>query len=47
MKLVRNILLFIALMFGFIIQAEIYQNELWNFDAAYYRASRCTVTEAV
>ncbi len=42
MKLVRNILIFFVIIFGFDMQAEIYQNELWNFEAAYYVVSNYT-----
>lgn len=42
MKYVRAILLFFAISFGFVMQAEIYQNMLWNFNGAYYLASRYT-----
>ncbi len=39
MKLVRNILLFFVIILGFIMQAEIYQTQLWNFEADYYVVS--------
>lgn len=44
MKHVRNILLLIAIVFGFVMQAEIYQNELGNFNGAYYLMSRYTTS---
>ncbi|MDO4976350.1 MAG: DUF1430 domain-containing protein [Eubacteriales bacterium] len=46
MKHVRNILLLIILMFGFILQAEIYQNELWTYNGAYYLCSEFNVSES-
>ncbi|MCD8327596.1 MAG: hypothetical protein LUC25_00690 [Ruminococcus sp.] len=42
MKHVRNILLLITIIFAFIMQAEVYQNMLWNFNGAYYLSSRYT-----
>lgn len=38
-------MLFFALVLGFILQTEIYQSELGNFDAAYYRVSHYEVTK--
>lgn len=45
MKHIRNILLLITIIFGFIMQAETYQNMLWCFDGAYYLSSRYTVVD--
>lgn len=42
MKHIRNILLFIAILFAFVMQAEVYQNMLWNFSGAYYLSSAYT-----
>lgn len=42
MKHIRNILLLITIIFGFVMQAEVYQNMLWNFNGAYYLSSRYT-----
>ena len=36
MKHIRNILLLITIIFAFVMQAEVYQNMLWNFNGAYY-----------
>ena len=33
MKHIRNILLLITIIFAFVMQAEVYQNMLWNFVA--------------
>ncbi len=44
MKHIRNILLLITLIFAFVMQAEVYQNMLWNFNGAYYLSSRYTTT---
>lgn len=30
--------------FAFVMQAEVYQNMLWNFNGAYYLSSRYTTT---
>lgn len=35
MKHIRNILLLITIIFAFVMQAEVYQNMLWNFNGAY------------
>lgn len=43
MKVIKNILLFCFLLFGIIMQTEIFQNELWNFETAYFQASRFEV----
>lgn len=40
MKHIRNILLFITIIFGFIMQSEVYQNMLWSFNGAYYLTSK-------
>ena len=32
MKHIRNILLLITIIFAFVMQAEVYQNMLWNFN---------------
>ena len=42
MKHIRNILLLITIIFGFVMQAEVYQNMLWNFNGAYYLSSQYT-----
>ena len=42
MKHIRNILLLITIIFAFVMQAEVYQNMLWNFNGAYYLSSRYT-----
>ena len=44
MKHIRNILLLITIIFAFVMQAEVYQNMLWNFNGAYYLSSRYTTT---
>ncbi len=41
MKVIKYICLLIFLMFGIIMQTEIFQNELWNCETAYWVASRC------
>ena len=41
MKAIKYICLLIFLMFGIIMQTEIFQNQLWNFETAYWVASRC------
>ena len=47
MKHIRNILLLITIIFAFVMQAEVYQNMLWNFNGAYYLSSRYTTTNVV
>lgn len=44
MKIIKNIFLFCFLIFGFIMQSEIFQNELFNFSTAYYKASSFEVS---
>ncbi len=44
MKIIKNIFLFCFLIFGFIMQSEIFQNELSNFSTAYYKASMFEVS---
>ena len=44
MKNIRNILLLITIIFAFVMQAEVYQNMLWNFNGAYYLSSKYTTT---
>lgn len=44
MKIIKNIFLFCFLIFGFIMQSEIFQNELSNFSTAYYKASNFEVS---
>ena len=44
MKIIKNIFLFCFLIFGFIMQSEVFQNELFNFSTAYYKASRFEVS---
>lgn len=44
MKIIKNIFLFCFLIFGFIMQSEIFQNELSNFSTAYYKASSFEVS---
>ena len=39
MKHIRNILLLITIIFAFVMQAEVYQNMLWNFNGEIGRAS--------
>ena len=41
MKVIKYICLFIFMMFGIIMQTEIFQNQLWNCETAYWVASRC------
>ena len=41
MKVIKYICLFIFLMFGIIMQTEIFQIQLWNCETAYWVASRC------
>ena len=43
MKVIKYICLFIFVMFGIIMQTEIFQNQLWNCETAYWVASRCDV----
>lgn len=45
MKVVRIIILFFALVLGFVLQTEIFQSELWNFDGAYYLIMQYDVEE--
>ena len=42
MKHIRNILLLITIIFAFVMQAEVYQNMLWNFN---YDNQRCNTAE--
>lgn len=44
MKIIKNIFLFCFLIFGFIMQSEVFQNELFNFSTAYYKASSFEVS---
>lgn len=44
MKIVKNICIFCFLIFGFVMQAEVFQGELWNFSTAYFMASRYEVS---
>ena len=44
MKIIKNIFLFCFLIFGFIMQSEVFQNELFNFSTAYYKASMFEVS---
>ncbi len=41
MKVIKYICLFIFMMFGIIMQTEIFQIQLWNCETAYWVASRC------
>lgn len=45
MKVVRTIVLFLALLMGFVLQSEIFQSELWSFDKAYYKTVQYDVSE--
>ncbi len=45
MKVVRSIIIFFALIFGFILQAEVFQTQLWNFDRSYYLSMEYNVSE--
>lgn len=43
MKIIKSICLLCFLIFGIIMQSEIFQDELWNFSTAYFQASRYEV----
>lgn len=43
MKAIKNVCLFVFLIFGIIMQSEIFQDELWNFSTSYFQASRYEV----
>lgn len=44
MRVIKYICLACFLIFGTIMQAEIYQNQLWDFSTAYFLSSRCETT---
>lgn len=43
MRRIKFIVLFLAFMLGFILQCEVFQTELWNFDKSYYMTSAYNV----
>ena len=45
MKKTKILILSIVLMIGFVVQCEIFQAELWNFDRAYYKTSSFEIEE--
>ena len=43
MKAIKNLCLFCFLIFGILMQSEIFQDQLWNFSTAYFTSSRYEV----